>query len=177
MTAAQEKTMLFKTVHGSHLYGLAHEDSDDDFYVVVNTVKKNRAKYAKQSIIDGVDTTTLDWGTWVNQCQAGVPQALEAMFSQKPLYEAPGIREFRASFRTGPAMRDRYYRTIDNFLAEPNFKKNRHGLRLALNLRDGLRYGWFNPTLTAKQKVWATYHAKYTELDALRDMALNMANA
>lgn len=172
-----EKTVLFKTVHGSHLYGLAHAGSDDDFYIVVDTVPKNKIRYAKQSIVDGVDSTTVDWGTWVNMCQSGVPQALEAMFSQKALYEAPGIREFRSAFRMGSQARDKYYRTMDNFLAEPNEKKNRHALRLALNLRDGLRYGWFNPTLTSKQKIWVTYHAKNTPLEQLREMALNMANA
>ena len=172
--------MLYKTVHGSHLYGLSHEDSDNDFYVVVDRVKKNRIKYSKQSIVDGVDTTTVDWGTWVNQCQQGVPQALEAMFSQRALFEAPGIREFRAAFRVGDGMRDRYYRTIDNFLSpedEFNIKKRRHGVRLALNLRDGVRYGYFNPTLTPKQKVFATYHAKYTPLEELRELAFGMANA
>ena len=172
-----ETTLLYKTVHGSHLYGLAHENSDDDFYSVVNTVKKNKIKYAKQSIVDGIDQMTVDWGTWVNMCQAGVPQALEAMFSQKPLFEAEGIREFRAAFRMGSQARDRYYRTIDNFMAEPDVKKNRHGLRLALNLRDGLKYGYFNPTLTPRQALWTTYHAKYTPLDDLREMALGMANA
>lgn len=168
--------MLFKTVHGSHLYGLAHAGSDNDYYVVLETQRKKKARYAKQSIVDGVDTTTVDFGTWVNQCQAGVPQALEAMFSHYPMYESEGIKEYRNSFRAGSNMRDRYYRTIDNFLAEPDFKKNRHGLRLALNLRDGLRYGRFNPTLTRRQAVWVTFHAKNTGLNDLRGMAFGLAN-
>lgn len=169
--------MLFKTIHGSHLYGLAHENSDRDYYVVVDRVPKKKAKYAKQSIVDGVDTTTVDFGTWVNQCQLGVPQALEAAFSRYPLFESAGIKEYRNSLRVGNGMRDRYYRTIDNFLAEPDFKKNRHGLRLALNLRDGLRYGRFNPTLTRRQALWVTFHAKNTSLNDLRGMAFGLANA
>lgn len=169
--------MLYKTVHGSHLYGLAHAGSDDDFYVVVETQRKKKAKYAKQSIVDGVDTTTVDFGTWVNQCQAGVPQALEAMFSQMPLYESAGIAEYRNAFRVGQSIRDRYYRTIDNFLAAPDVKKNRHALRLALNLREALRYGRFDPTLAPRQAVWVTYHAKNDSLDDLRGLAFGLANA
>lgn len=168
--------MLYKTVHGSHLYGLAHAESDNDFYVVVETQPKKKAKYAKHSVVDGVDVTTLDFGTWVNQCQAGVPQALEAMFSHYPLFEADGVKEFRNSFRVGPGMRDRYYRTIDNFLAEPDFKRNRHALRLALNLRDGLRYGRFNPTLSPRAKVWVTFHAKHMPFNELREFVLDFAN-
>lgn len=169
--------MLYKTIHGSHLYGLAHAGSDNDYYVVLETQRKKKAKYAKQSIVDGVDTTTVDFGTWVNQCQAGVPQALEAMFSRYPLFESEGIKEYRNAFRVGNGIRDRYYRTIDNFLAEPDVKKNRHGLRLALNLRDGLRYGRFNPTLTRRQVLWVTFHAKYDSLEHMRKIAFDLANA
>lgn len=166
--------MLYKTHHGSTLYGLAHAGSDDDYYVVVNTRRNRRPKYAKQSFADNKDTTTVDWGTWVNFCQMGVPQALEAMFSQMPVYEAEGIREFRNAFRFGSTARDRYVRTIDNFLADGTLKKNRHALRLALNLRDGLRYGRFNPTLSSRQAIWVTYHAKNSSPDELWDMCMRL---
>lgn len=167
--------MLFKTVHGSHLYGLAHKGSDDDFYVVVNTRRNRKVKYARQNISEGVDTTTVDFGTWMNMCASGVPQALEAMFSRMPTYEAVGIREFRNSFRWGDACSDRYWRTIDNFLAEKDFKKNRHGLRLAMNMRDGGRYGRFNPTLTPNDALLITYWSKNLELDQLRETAFGLA--
>lgn len=167
--------LLFKTPHGSHLYGLAHDKSDHDFYQVVETVRKKKARYAKQSIVDGIDVTTVDFGTWVNMCQSGVPQALEAMFS--PVAAVDEIKEFRNAYRVGHGIRDKYYRTIDNFLATPDFKKNRHALRLALNLRDGLRYGRFNPMLSPRAKVWITFHAKHMPLDELRDFTLDFANA
>jgi hypothetical protein len=170
-------TLLFKTRHGSHLYGLAHAGSDEDFYRVVNTRRNRRAKYATQTIVDGVDTTTVDLGTWVNMCQAGVPQALEAMFAPDNVVLFDALPDFRRAFRFGSACRDRYFRTIDNFLDEPNAKKNRHGLRLALNLRDGLRYGRFNPTLSPANRVWVTYHARHTPLDELRELAFGLANA
>ena len=167
--------MLFKTVHGSHLYGLSHKASDEDFYVVVNTRRNRKAKYARQNISDGVDTTTVDLGTWVNMCVSGVPQAMEAMFSQMPVFEADGVAEFRNAFRWGDACADRYWRTIDNFLAEKDFKKNRHGLRLALNMRDGGRYGRFNPTLNPNDALLITYYSKHLELEELRDKAFSMA--
>lgn len=166
--------MLFKTVHGSHLYGLSHANSDRDYYVVLETQKKKKAKYAKHSVVDGVDVTTVDFGTWVNMCQAGVPQALEAMFSHKALHDE--IRAFRNSFRVGEGIRDRYYRTIDNFLTDDDFKKKRHALRLALNLRDGLRYGRFDPTLSKRAVIWVTYYAKNVPLDELREFTLDFAN-
>lgn len=168
---------LFKTIHGSHLYGLAHESSDTDYYVVVSNQKKKRIRFAKQSIIDGIDTMTVDWGTWINQCQLGVPQALEAMFSHRPEFEASGIREFRSAFRCGSTMRATYRRTIDNFLEASDAKRKRHGLRLALNLRDGLRYGYFNPTLSSRQAIWVTYHANHRTEEELKELVEQVIDA
>jgi predicted nucleotidyltransferase len=170
--------MLFKTTHGSHLYGLAHANSDHDYYVVVNTRRNARAKYARQSIVDGIDTTVVDFGTWVNMCQAGVPQALEAVFAPARFVEveSSGIAEFRNSFRVGEGMRDKYFRTIENFIAEPDFKKNRHALRLCLNLRQGRRYGYFNPTLPNRSAIWITHKVKTMPFDELREYVLDFAN-
>ncbi len=165
-------------MHGSHLYGLAHSGSDDDFYAVVNTRRNRRSKWAKQSIVEGVDTTTVDLGTWVNMCQNGVPQALEAVFAGKEFvhYESSGIREFRASFVMGESARDRYTRTIKNFLEDDSVKKKRHAVRLALNLRDGLRYGRFNPTLTPRLAIWVTYQAKTKTVEELHELTENLTN-
>lgn len=165
--------MLFKTVHGSKLYGLSHAGSDDDFYVVVNTRRTAKARYAKQSIVNGIDTTTVDVGTWVNMCQSGVPQALEAMFSTRPVFEAEGMSEFRAAFRMGSSARGKYYRTMDNFLADVDFKRNRHALRLALNLREGLRFERFNPTLSHEEVAWVNWTVTHLSLDNLRRLCLD----
>ncbi len=40
----KENHVLFKTPHGSHLYGLAHADSDKDFYTVLDKVPTARAR-------------------------------------------------------------------------------------------------------------------------------------
>lgn len=143
--------MLFKTVHGSHLYGLANAGSDMDYYVVVPTRRGAKKHYAKQSIVDGVDTMTVDFGTWMDFCNAGVPQALEAMFS--PVPEVDHLTAFRSSYRVNTAaMVNTYRRTIFNFFEQDTLKMRRHALRLAVNLVTGVHYGRFNPRLPEGSK-------------------------
>ena len=138
--------MLFQTVHGSRLYGLAHAGSDYDWYTVVSKVKTAKATYAKHKVVDDLDTTVLDLGTWLKQCQEGVPQALEAMFSNMAVHDELGA--FRAGYRVGTQVYERYYRTIKSFALSEEYKRKRHALRLALNLNEMGRTGRFNPTLS-----------------------------
>lgn len=153
--------VLFRTVHGSRLYGLHHAGSDYDYYTVVSKVKTARAKYAKQSIVDGVDSVVVDFGTWIGQCQLGVPQALEAMFSDQIIIDKIG--PFRHNFYVGTQCWDRYLRTIKSFALdeENSFKKKRHALRLACNFQDLRRWGRFNPQLVMD------------DVDAINDSAKN----
>lgn len=169
---AQAKTELFRTVHGSRLYGLAHADSDDDFYSVLDKVKTARAKYAKQKIVGDQDTMTVDFGTWLDMCRDGVPQALEAMFSQMPLVDE--IADFRLQFRVSTGASDRYLRTITNFCMTQDPKRKRHGLRLALNMYDFTRGGRFNPTLTPNEADYVTEQSK-KDCDAVYAIAMNIA--
>lgn len=142
--------VLFKTIHGSRLYGLAHDNSDWDYYTVIDKVKQKKARYATHSIVDGVDSNVVDFGTWVDLCQRGVPQALEAMFSTKA--EVDRISEFRSAFMAGTnydgylgIMKHMYYEHPDSF------KHKRHLLRLALNMKSLRKYGRFDPTLNRPQ--------------------------
>lgn len=167
-----EKTILFSTVHGSRLYGLAHENSDNDTYVVLDKVKNRRAKYAKQKITDTEDSMTVDFGTWLGQVQGGVPQACEAMFSQMPIVDH--IAEFRAGYRIGTGALERYLRTITSFVMTQDPKRKRHGLRLALNAFDFQRQGWFEPTLTPNEVDFVTEVAK-KDTDVVYAYAMNMA--
>jgi hypothetical protein len=153
---------LFKTVHGSRLYGLAHAGSDEDFYTVVTkkpvpTGRQVKARYAKQKISGDEDSMVVDFGTWVEMCRSGVPQALEAMFSDMAIGD-DRIKDFRAGFRVGTEVYERYFRTIKSFaLAEDEgIKKRRHALRLALNLNEMARKGRFNPTLSADDARYIT---------------------
>lgn len=149
--------VLFKTVHGSRLYGLYHAGSDEDFYTVVSKVKTKKAKYARQSIVDGVDSMTMDIGTWLRYCEMGVPQALEAMFSNMPIVDHIG--PLRAQYHVGTGVYERYLRTIKSFALNDetdenkNYKKKRHAVRLAFNLRDMREFGRFDPTLIPTQRA------------------------
>lgn len=165
---------LFTTIHGSRLYGLAHEHSDEDYYTVIETVPKKRAKYARQSIIGVEDTMTVDFGTWMEMCRSGVPQALEAMFSHDPFVMYDSIREFRDSFRISTGASERYIRTITSFTMTQDAKRKRHGLRLALNMYDFTRNGRFNPTMTPNEVDWATEYAK-KDCDVVYATAMNIA--
>lgn len=137
--------VLYKTVHGSHLYGLAHANSDSDFFIVCANAPKKKARYAAQSIQGSEDKTIMDFSTWLQSCVKGVPQALEAMFSHMPVHDEIGA--FRASYRVGPTAYETYLRTIKNFVMAGDFKRKRHALRLALNMHEFSSLGFFNPTL------------------------------
>lgn len=164
--------VLFKTVHGSRLYGLAHENSDEDFYTVVEKVKTARAKYAKQTIIGSEDTMILDFGTWMGQVANGVPQACEAMFSEMAIVDHIG--PFHKHVKIGTGAQERYLRTITSFCMTQDPKRKRHGLRLALNMYDFQRAGRFNPTMTPQEAEWATENAK-KDCDAVYAMAMSIA--
>lgn len=174
--------VLFKTVHGSRLYGLAHAGSDEDFYTVIAKPqrdtrfgKQTKARYAKQTILDGEDSVVVDFGTWVEQCKSGVPQALEAMFSDMAVVD--NIAEFRKSFRAGSGVADRYFRTIKSFSYSDRdpFKRKRHALRLALNLNELGQTGRFNPTLSPEWADYITRRAKARTQDEIYGEALCLA--
>lgn len=158
------REVLFKTIHGSRLYGLNHANSDEDFYTVVTKTpvdnrwgRQTRSRYAKQTIVGDEDSMVVDFGTWVDMCKSGVPQALEAMFSTKVIGD-DRIADFRASFRAGSQCHEKYLQTIKSFALneDEGTKKRRHALRLALNLRQMAETGRFNPTLSAEDAKWIT---------------------
>lgn len=166
-----EREVLFKTVHGSRLYGLSHANSDEDFYTVVTkkpvpTGRQVKARYARQKINGDEDSMVVDFGTWVEMCRSGVPQALEAMFSDMAVGD-DRIADFRRGFRVGTEVYERYFRTIKSFaLAEDEgIKRRRHALRLALNLNEMARYGRFNPTLSAEDARYITSMAHKSHED------------
>lgn len=114
----------------------------------------------------------VDFGTWLDMCVRGVPQACEAMFSTMAEFDT--IAEFRAGYRLGTGALERYLRTITSFSMTQDPKRKRHGLRLALNCYDFQRQGWFNPTLTANEADWATEVAK-KDCDVVLATAMNIA--
>lgn len=147
---------ILSTVHGSHLYGLAHEHSDFDTYEVVLGCDKRFAWNHNAE----TDATHIHLSRFHESVEDGAPQALEALFS--PVAEvAPGWEAFFLGLRPGiDNARATYRRTIMNFglsnggrtgrAAEriDPVKMRRHALRLAINLNDLVRYGVFNPRLS-----------------------------
>lgn len=152
---------ILQTVHGSHLYGLAHPGSDLDTYRVVLGGNK---KYARQTKRGDDDCMVISLDRFLAQVAVGVPQALEALFSpfaQINMDWAP----FLLGLRPGLIKTQmRYRRTIINFgfhrggrtgsAAEriDERKLRRHAVRLTLNLGTFLERGVFNPALSTDQR-------------------------
>ena len=121
--------ILYRTIAGSRLYGLEHADSDWDWYTVVDRVQKKKASYHSHSIVDGLDSTVVDFGTWMVDCQTGVPQALEAMFSTKP--DVDELAHLRAAFKAGTKY-DVYLGIMKRMALTPkwdDYKHKRHLVR------------------------------------------------
>jgi predicted nucleotidyltransferase len=145
-------TVLLRTVHGSHLYGLANENSDRDIYEVTTTKRTKRKRNIRQTIVGKLDKTIVDMSTFMHMVDECVPQALEALWT--PVPEIDLISEFRNNYRVNRAkMRDVYIRTALNFAKADDDKRRRHALRLLLNLGTAMEYGKFNPCLSNMDKL------------------------
>lgn len=149
---------LLRMVHGSHLYGLNHEDSDLDTYVVYSGKGKS-----KQTIIGDDDVIVHSFDSFMTQALKGVPQALEAMFAPREAIIHSEIDYIRDRFvACGSETIDRYCRTIYN-MNLGNFKQKVHAFRLAMNLQDLQKYGRFNPRLNKRDRRDLTYLINYPE--------------
>lgn len=137
--------ILYRTIMGSRLYGLAREDSDYDWLNIVDGQFKTTQAVNK---ITGQDETVMSLTSFINEANSGVPRALEAMFSHKA--EIDKIAQFRANFRAGSNYN--VYLGIMKRIAltekYDDFKHRRHILRLGLNMKDLRTWGRFNPTLS-----------------------------
>lgn len=155
--------VLFRTIHGSHLYGTAHEGSDRDYYVVVRDNPSHKTRFSRQTIRDGIDTNVVDLSTWLHYVDQGVPQACEAMFSTKA--DIDTLADLRASYRLTSQAWDRYLRTAINFVTTyGDHKRIRHGIRLAFNLRDIRETGRFDPTLSPRLVHYTDWIATLIEI-------------
>lgn len=169
-------TILLDTPHGSQLYGLNHIHSDKDRYVVIDKRPTGIAKkhWMTQKIEGDQDVVTTDLVTFLRQCDSGIPQALEAMFSPKAKVDK--IESLRLSYYTGLNMVvNTYSRTITNFVIDSvvsnnRFKLKRHALRLAINLGDLMSKGRFNSVLTTQQAVFISAMAAENTREYLNTM-------
>lgn len=141
--------VLLQTTHGSKLYNLNHEASDDDIYIVT----EHGPARQKMSTIDGVTTDIFIIGldAFLEKVGKGTHQAIEALNS--PVKEvAPEYASFFAGIRTySTLIEETYDRTIRTLAKGDTFKKRRHACRLAVNLLELRKYGRFNPSLSDEQ--------------------------
>jgi hypothetical protein len=162
-------TTILETIHGSHLYGLNHADSDlDVFRVVVSGRTKGRHK-----VTDELDLNVMPLDRFLENAFKGSHQSVEAMFSPvktvDPRY-APLFEGFRVR---GGDVYARYARTIAAF-AHGTLKQRRHAVRLGLNLRDLRVYGRFNPRLSEEEKALVYSIGDTYEGDQLYRIAANL---
>jgi len=161
---------IFETIHGSHLYGLAHEGSDMDVFRVTTSL----ATKARHHQGEDQDTATVPWGVFLQRIHEGSHQSVEALFSPHKDWN-PKCESFAAmldGYRiTGSNVFAKYERTIKKF-CYGDFKRRRHAARLQMNLIELRRHGRFNPVMTDEQKSWATLVAERIEGDELAALLL-----
>jgi hypothetical protein len=162
-----DKTILV-TIHGSHLYGLNHSESDLDFFRVVEPDRKTQHK-----VSGGFDVVTMGFPTFIGHVFAGSHQSCEALFSPVK-YVDPQYASFFAGMRvTGEDAFARYRRTIRAF-SYGDDKRRRHAVRLGYNLRDLRRTGQFNPELTPDQRNMCNVVSSLYWGQSLTDIAINL---
>lgn len=151
---------VFRTVHGSHLYGLAHAGSDEDTFIVTF---EDHGK-ARQTMVGIDDTVRVGWRTFLERAMSGSHQSCEALFSAQKVWtpDGRGLLPLIEGVRvTGGDVMHKYERTIKKF-AHGDFKKRRHAARLAINLRGLRTYGRFEPELTEEEKYYVRMMAEYS---------------
>lgn len=161
--------LLLRTVHGSRLYNFSHDKSDYDYYEVY--VGKGKAK---QTIVGEVDTLRISYDSFMLQCQKGVPQALEALWS--PVKEVDKIPFISDTFNAcNTEVYKTYMRTIRNFWSSGELKRKRHAIRLCINLSEILDVGYLNPSLSKADVEYCNYFCVFPEEECpgLKVLGLN----
>lgn len=161
------ENLIFETIHGSHLYNLAHEGSDRDMYYVFSDSRR-----ARQSVHGDDDVVRVGWDDFLDKALSGSHQSLEALFSPVKVWHDERYRPYIENIivPAGP-VRGKYMRTIKKF-AYSDFKRRRHALRLALNLQELTVHGRFNPQLDPMTADIISTIADAYEGDRLYDYAV-----
>lgn len=166
-------SVIFTTIHGSRLYGLDHAGSDHDTFTVV-TDKHDFGDRTTRQVVRGygdqvTNDITFTLREFMKRADNGSHQALEAIFS--PVKEWPNrkhmYRRYIESWVIGsPDAFAAYERTIRKF-AFGDFKRRRHGVRLAQNLGALRHLGRFNPRMSTKEISYANQLANELAGNAL----------
>ena len=164
-------SLIFETIHGSHLYGLAHDGSDLDFYKVYD----GQGGGLRQSINGDIDVVRGNLQSFIDRAMDGSHQSAEALFSPVKIW-GEGMEEKYGAYiegiRIGGAVvTAKYERTIKKF-CYGDFKRRRHACRLRFNLGEIRDFGRFNPRLNGPQIAWINKTAEL-EGDELRAHLFN----
>ncbi len=159
--------VIFTTPHGSHLYGLAHENSDRDLFIVTNGADRMH-----QHTDGETDVTRVGIYTLLRYAMEGSHQSAEAIFSQEKDWNLnlkhqwlPLVNAVRIG---GPVVMRKYRRTVVKF-AFGDFKRRRHACRLYWNAQEMAASYRFNPTMTRGQVILSNYLAEHYEGQDLLD--------
>lgn len=164
--------VLLDTPHGSNLYGTATPTSDEDRYIVLEpsrTVEARLRKFPLQLLYAKQDVYVTDVSSFMMMCDAGVPQALEALKSRQAIVDNI---PWRHSYRVGGLYVARHLRAMRSMHVRDTVKGRRHAARIGLNLRALRLHGTFNPTLSEVEKNLLPVLAEL-ELDELSSFALS----
>lgn len=168
VSEAPEVREIFSTIHGSHLYGLAHAWSDVDVFCVTDS-EERKSRHVQSG---KYDTVYVGFSTFMERANSGSHQAVEALFSQQKHW---ALEEYRPviekAFVCGPEVFAKYERTIKKFCFG-DFKRRRHAVRLSFNLRDLRDTGRFNPEMDSIQVALASGVADVLEGDRLVERLL-----
>lgn len=77
--------LIFETVHGSHLYGLAHAGSDRDVFRVYCSHDGRRR--ARQRVSSDTDVLSMSLDRFLELASSGAHQCVEAMFSPVKIWD------------------------------------------------------------------------------------------
>lgn len=138
--------LLFRTLHGSHLYDLATTASDTDWYEVWSELPEgDRIQHFAS---DEDDSTRVSLPEFLRTVGLGVPQAIEALFAPDRMVQVDEIRFLRSALVPGTASLANFYsRSIrDHSCINPTPKRRRHSARLAHDLSMFLERGYIDTT-------------------------------
>lgn len=161
-------TIIFETIHGSHLYGLNHAGSDKDLFTVFDGKKPK----ASHKITNELDHVRVGVFRFLDLAYSGAHQSVEALFSPYKEWTDERWRYMLENVRiTDGAAFNKYERTIRSF-CYGDFKRRRHAVRLTWGLHQLRESGTLNPVLTELQVVGATVAAEHLQNEELEETLL-----
>lgn len=146
---------------GSHLYGLAHAQSDYDYYEIYDFYNQRYRpkRQTSQEIVGDIDEVKITLDRYTDLCFKGVPQAVEVLFSPEEAWVLEnGWLNISSQIKSElgnhiPAILETYKRTALNFFysKKDREKKRRHAFRLLLNAGELKSSGQMHTRLVGEQ--------------------------